>query len=69
MAFKTKLSGGGDKFAFQDELDKVKGGFKSRFKKKTPTLGIRDILPIFRALGFNKGGAVLKSRRKQTKYF
>ena len=69
MAFKTKLSGGGgDKFAFQDELDKVKGGFKSRFKKKTPTLGIRQLLREM-GFGFNKGGAVLKSRRKQTKYF
>ena len=42
------------------------GGRSGRTSKK---INIRDILPIFRALGFNKGGAVLKSRRKQTKYF
>tara|TARA_R100000742_G_C4266922_1_gene85058 strand:- start:1103 stop:1318 length:216 start_codon:yes stop_codon:yes gene_type:complete len=71
MAFKRDLTGGGDnEFAFQEELDKVKGGFRRKLPITSPKkIGIGDILPIFRALGFNKGGAVLKSRTKKTKYF
>ena len=73
MAFKINLTP-----PFKAEIDSVKGGFKNvaPFKRKKPkklssaSRYDKDLLNALMTIGgFNKGGAVLKSRRKKTKHF
>jgi len=70
MAFKIDLTGKGDddEFAFQDELDKLKGGFYKKLLKTPKKIRIRDLMPF--GLGvFNKGGIVAKTKSKFKGHF
>jgi hypothetical protein len=75
MAFKINLTD-----PYQEELDSVEGGFRTeasskKVLKKPKKLSSasrydKDLLKALMTIGgFNKGGAVLKSRRKKTKHF
>ena len=77
MAFKINLTD-----PYQEELDSVEGGFRTEasskkvLKRKKPkklssaSRYDKDLLKALMTIGgFNKGGAVLKSRRKKTKHF